>query len=1341
MFVKTWNIQGCYNINSNRRLEITSDIYSIMSSNTILLLQDVQADHLPISFNYEISTCNNLNLGGAGGCAIIMGHDFDNLKYDVTKDPAGRYLAVTFHTSPTYTTFISIYFPHYCSLGNARRNRGRYSSVCAIHSHPKDGRVGLFSDLMEWTITLDHPVVIGGDFNTSMEGVGGNFGREINRFKLDFVNSRDRQTPPTFPSSGNTIDHIFLTSSNLLYHKPYSIETVESLVSSDHNLVSIELVGGNSLMKMKHPARKNIRTNKRPLLNSYKEALYHDDVNNNWQSFQDQLEELIERGEPLADWIERVELFLGKLAIKYSQQVSSRRNKLGLPPSLILARDVHAHIKKVIRRPSSLNYNQTVKWRSSITNFDFDLEDQITLHQSLDAMTAYSFSQNDLDLRRLRKIKKRVSHLIQGRERLKLANNRENFSNKIQQLHDERKFKSIINLLLKGNTSYTSLHSIQSPGGHVTGEANTIPIIAKRLEHISSNQTIVNVAYYSTLTDGYQPPTQLPPPILQPASFIKLWRSKKKNTAPGLSGCTINALVAAPEQTQLAIGTALCKIWERREIIPHWRKKKVILLKKTDKPDYTQFRPIYLIEYLRKTLFGAIVKADWGTVQNRISRFQFGFMPGKGCDEVSSILTSIITCSLNDNAPLFALYLDISKAFDSVPFNVFPLSFELVGLHNEIIKFILQHEHGSIGIIEGNGKKKYSFNIKSGTPQGSEIGPIMWLLFLNPLLLSIEKKNNNQDDIPPLLALADDIVLLGRTVDDIQWMLDEVLSFTTNTGMKLSLSKCSLAWNQHTTFDQNTINWDGISMIGGGTYRHLGRSISLNHQNEESLAKVYNNIRFSLLLLERKQAPAEAVRYVMKSVLLPQLAYPLLFVEDTRIKQLDIHYRKVMRMKLHLHPRFSNALLTFPLGNLKKGIGSFEIELNQRRFVFLHRLLSSSSQEVRRSFSDTASLFEPSLTRHGFDTPETSQDWDIQHSLPSPPATSTTNIFFTTEESYCQIAINSSSSNFTIIQVNIPTEHRQTHMRGNMIALLSSIKIADQLHCHTKIYTKFISQAKFLESHPWKKARSLQIMNWDLWLEILLTLHNSSSPIEIHYKADSPQITNQPPTTIMNLPSLLYGNNPSSMVKLKLKMGEDMWLAYCYIRDTRFPKEWRWIDIDWEAISKVWLPFHSSSQVIYYLRLVMNYDFTYSRLHKYKVIDSPLCSCDQNVPETTKHVLLDCSNYEKVNFNSLLSLKLSSQLSGKKKLIVQEFNNIVSSIPSHEFQAKITQGILSKTCVKIITDQINKSLPPKMRDPLENTFHSSLIQAGKQITIERWKRRRKYINDNPPPPPPPSAPT
>ena len=528
MLVKTWNIQGSANKNSKRILQLINDIQSIMNPNTILLLQDTQTTYLPISFKYELVSCQNLERGGAGGCAIVMGKNISDISYDVTKDPAGRYIAITLHTSPFHSTFISIYLPHYCSIANAKRRRGRYSSICAIHSQPLEGRVGLMRDLMNWTITLNHPIIIGGDFNSSMENVGGKFGKEINRFQLDFQNTRDRTTPPTFPQSGNTLDHIFITPSNLLHHKPHTIQTIETLFCSDHNLVSVEIIGGSSLLKMKPPSQKIIRTNKKPLLDSPKETKFHEEVERKWQPFHDELHQLINQDESIEDWIRRVEIFLGETAERHSQQISSRRKKLGLPLSLKLPRDIFSHIKMITRKPSSLNTYQIMKWRKNIKSSELDKTECDLLQEAINSMSAYAFTQNDLEHTRLMKIKRKISHMIQGKERAKVVRSRDDFSHKIEKLFLERKFKRVINMLIAKKSSSPSLHSIQGPNGHVIGENNTIPLIANRLESISSNETSVDETYYRNLMEGYQPTIQLPPPLLQPSQFINIWKHKKK---------------------------------------------------------------------------------------------------------------------------------------------------------------------------------------------------------------------------------------------------------------------------------------------------------------------------------------------------------------------------------------------------------------------------------------------------------------------------------------------------------------------------------------------------------------------------------------------------------------------------------------------------------------------------------------------------------------------------------------------------------------------------------------------------------------------------------------------
>ena len=132
--------------------------------------------------------------------------------------------------------------------------------------------------------------------------------------------------------------------------------------------------------------------------------------------------------------------------------------------------------------------------------------------------------------------------------------------------------------------------------------------------------------------------------------------------------------------------------------------------------------------------------------------------------------------------------LDFSKAFDTVPHNKLLLKLENYGIQGEIHRWItsfLTGRHQRV-IIEGEASSKCT--VDSGVPQGTVLGPLLFLCHINDLPCSVSSQ---------IRLFADDC-LLYRNINShsdhlsLQKDLDSLQTWAENWGMKFNATKCYL---------------------------------------------------------------------------------------------------------------------------------------------------------------------------------------------------------------------------------------------------------------------------------------------------------------------------------------------------------------------------------------------------------------------------------------------------------------------------------------------------------------------------------------------------------------------
>ena len=86
------------------------------------------------------------------------------------------------------------------------------------------------------------------------------------------------------------------------------------------------------------------------------------------------------------------------------------------------------------------------------------------------------------------------------------------------------------------------------------------------------------------------------------------------------------------------------------------------------------------------------------------------------------------------------IYLDFSKAFDCVPHRRLIGKLESYGVTGKILKWIKEFLNGHTQVVKVNGAESESAPVVSGIPQGSVLGQILFIIYINDPLENIESE-------------------------------------------------------------------------------------------------------------------------------------------------------------------------------------------------------------------------------------------------------------------------------------------------------------------------------------------------------------------------------------------------------------------------------------------------------------------------------------------------------------------------------------------------------------------------------------------------------------------------
>lgn len=242
-----------------------------------------------------------------------------------------------------------------------------------------------------------------------------------------------------------------------------------------------------------------------------------------------------------------------------------------------------------------------------------------------------------------------------------------------------------------------------------------------------------------------------------------VWKCKS-NKAPGSD----NILVEFVKEGWQELSNLLVKMYNgcfKWGLFPNrWKRGRVVaLLKGEEKPEteVRSYRPICLLPVLGKVMERLIERGLRRVFYDGISDRQYGYMKGRSTTEAMIMVRDIVESCTSKYC--FGIFIDMTGAFDRLWWPGVIDRLYGLGVRGDLLRLINDYLNGRWVEMRAVGRS-VGKRVSRGCPQGSVLGPQLWKITVDELLVSLQNEEIN------VVAFADDLVLLieGRSRKQIE---------------------------------------------------------------------------------------------------------------------------------------------------------------------------------------------------------------------------------------------------------------------------------------------------------------------------------------------------------------------------------------------------------------------------------------------------------------------------------------------------------------------------------------------------------------------------------------------
>ena len=441
----------------------------------------------------------------------------------------------------------------------------------------------------------------------------------------------------------------------------------------------------------------------------------------------------------------------------------------------------------------------------------------------------------------------------------------------IQLAHNRNDSKSLYSLLRQayGPKSPTSVPLLLKDGSSLAKSPEDI--MKRWTEHFSDlffNPSVVDFDALSTL-----PQSELHHSLLREPSLDEIKACLKQlNTgkAPGLDGIPVELLLHGGENLHQAIHSINLRVWLGEQAPQDWIDAFLVSLYKGKgkKSICGSYRGITILEAVGKVFARLLLnRINEVVCPEVLPESQSGFRPGRGTADMIFSARQLQEKCLEQCMPLYQVFVDLTKAFDTVNREALWVVLGKCGCPPEFVDKFKQLHRSMKAQVNFDGQLSEKFSVDNGVKQGDIPAPTLFSIYLSALLwyafhdcdkgvhirfrtsgkvFNLRRMNAKtmvSETLVRELLYADDADLAAHTADEMQEIMDRFANACTKFGLTISLDKTKVMFTPAPgePYIEPDILVYGTRLAVVKSFVYLGSTIShdgsLDNEIKERIAK------------------------------------------------------------------------------------------------------------------------------------------------------------------------------------------------------------------------------------------------------------------------------------------------------------------------------------------------------------------------------------------------------------------------------------------------------------------------------------------------------------------------